>query len=971
MGSGPPAMTGEQWQTAWRIFNTARQFPVAEHRPFVESETDDPEVARRVFELLESSPKLDEGEPARASRDGIRRARQEESGGAVAVQSAPPGSMESHRKAPLAGQTLGSYEILAVLGAGAMGQVYRARDSRLGREVALKVLPPHLTHDPGRIARFQSEARAASALNHLNTVTIYEIGQADGIWFIAAELIEGVTLRERLEAGKLSAEEAVEIATQCAATLGAAHSAGILHRDVKPENIMIRPDGVVKVVDFGLARILEPRPEWGVEATQTGSVMGTPRYMSPEQARGQALDGRTDVFSLGAVLFEMVAGQPAFPGKTMPEIFVSLLSSTPNFADAGPLATVTRRALAKDPAARYQTMEEFAGDLRTVDPKQTRSLPKRNAWRPMMSRGRKAVAAPLLVAAAGLAVYTWISRDTVREGFKVAPLATFAGAKGYGALSPDGNRIAFSWQAPGSSTQHIYVKPVGEGEPVQLTFSRYNDAVPAWSPDGRQIAFTRWPNGDNADMPQPQDIYIVPVGGGRERKIAEAWRSVSWSPDGRTIALAHVPSNGTAPVPESGGIFLLSLESGHTRELTVSREDSYPVFSPNGRWIAFKRQVSGTKAEIFVIPAGGGVAKRLTSEPYPIRGPTWTADSREVVFGSLRSGADGSLWRVAAAGGAPRPVSPTLRDAFDPSISRQGRLAYREEWMDSNLYLLTAKDLSGTVPAGFDEPVSVVNSSREDHSPAFSPDGERIAFVSNRSGNLEIWVARRDGSQATPLTSLRAQNTGTPRWSPDGRRIAFDSWASGKSAIYVVDSAGGVPRMITGGPMGSWMPSWSPDGAWIYFSRGISSPSEIWRIQATDGEAIQVTHSGAFEAHLSPDGKLIYYSKQSPEGGRTIWSVPAAGGIEKPVPELAKFREMGRSWGVIEQGIYFVSYEDSPQQTVRLLSFRTYRVTPLFRLQKQMRWGIGSLALSREGHYAVAAQLDHAVNDLMMIDNFR
>jgi eukaryotic-like serine/threonine-protein kinase len=266
------------------------------------------------------------------------------------------------------GTTLGAYEIVAVLGAGGMGEVYRARDTRLGREVALKILPAHLTHDSSRVARFQSEARAASALNHPNAVTIYEIGNDADTWFIATELIDGVTLRQRLNAGRLSRVDAISIALQCASTLEAAHRAGIIHRDIKPENIMLRPDGIVKVVDFGLVRMLEPRAVGMLEQTQTGCVMGTPRYMSPEQARGEKLDARSDIFILGAVLFEMVCGYPAFPGASTAEVFAALLAAPPDPRDAGPLRDVLSRALQKNAAGRYPSMAEFAAELRRVDP---------------------------------------------------------------------------------------------------------------------------------------------------------------------------------------------------------------------------------------------------------------------------------------------------------------------------------------------------------------------------------------------------------------------------------------------------------------------------------------------------------------------------------------------------------------------------------------------------------------------------
>ena len=871
---------------------------------------------------------------------------------------------------PAAGTRLGDYELLELLGAGAMGEVYRARDTRLGREVALKILPRQLTSDPVRVARFQAEARAASALNHPNTVTIYEIGKAAGTWFIAAELIDGVTVRERMKSGRLAPEEMLAIALQCAGALEAAHLAGIVHRDIKPENIMIRRDGAVKIIDFGLARIVEPRPEWALDATQTGSVMGTPRYMSPEQARGQKLDARSDIFSLGAVVAEMATGRPAFPGYTTPEVFAALLATEPDLTDAGAWDPTISKALAKDPAARYQTMAEFASDLRNPAPA---AIPAGRFKRPLAGRLiRRATVAATFVAAAGVAVYLSVSHRVPNEGpLNLLPLTTSGGTKQYTALSPDGQRVAFSWQPVGTAPRHIYVKPIGPGEATQLTFSNGDDVTPAWSPDGRQIAFCRGAaSGDNNFI--PHEIYVLPVDGGKERKAAEGWRGVSWSPDGKTLAFAQLPNGAADPARESGGIFALSLETGQHRTLTTGHRDKVPIFSPNGRWVAFVREVSSTASDIFVVSSDGGTIRQLTSDRRQIRGCTWTADSREVVFGSSRNAAGGSLWRVPVTGGPPRPVSATLHDAFDPSISREGhRLVYREEWLDTNLYLIAAKNVRGPAPSGFDESIAVVNSTREDHSADFSPDGERIAFVSTRSGNQEIWVARRNGSEAVALTSLRAFRTGSPHWSPDGRRIVFDSWASGTSAIYVVDSAGGVPRMISSGAWGSWMPSWSPNGEWIYFSRGLTGAQEIWKIPAAGGDAIQVTHSGAFEAHPSPDGGSIYFSKQPPQQGSAIWSVPASGGIEKSVPELQSFHSIGRCWGTTEQGIYFISYEDSPRQTVRFLSFQSHKVTVLFSLPKQIQWGVSALSLSRDGRYAMAAQYDHAVNDLSMIENFR
>lgn len=955
--SNDPLMDVELWRRVEGLYLEIAAAPAEQHTELINQAChNDPDLRREIEALLDARGRMGD---FLAPEDLVRQ---------IAALSPDPAPTRI-------GTTLGGYEILAMLGAGGMGEVYRARDLRLGREVALKILPSHLTHHPSRVARFQSEARAASALNHPNAVTVYEIGNDTGTWFIATEFIEGVTLRQRLQAGRLPAEEAVSIAEQCASSLEAAHRAGVIHRDIKPENIMIRPDGVAKVVDFGLARMLEPSVDRMLELTQTGSVMGTPRYMSPEQARGEKLDERSDIFSLGAVLFEMVAGGPAFRGSTTAEVFAALLHSNPGAAGAGVLDEVISKALEKDPSGRYGTMAAFADALRKVNAE--RWFVPRPAFRRRLfpTRGAQtAVVAICLLSLAGITIYAWSSHPKAprEQTSNLVPLTASSGNKQHVAISPDGSSIAFSWIPSGKSTSHIYTMRIGQAEPRELTTTGSHDGLPSWSPDGKWIAFCREGN-PNAD-PVPQEIYIIPAGGGTERKVAEGWHGVSWSADAKTLALAHLPRGATsAPSsPETGGIFVLSLDSGQRRNVTDAQRDRFPVFSPDGKWIAFQRGVSALASEIFVVRAAGGPAKQLTFDRQEIRGMTWTTDSRDVVFASSRSGADGSLWRISAEGGAPRPISATLRDATEPAISQRGsQLAYKENWIDTNLYVLASHGFTGDTPGRFESPVAAINWPREEHSPAFSPDGERVAFVSKRSGNQEVWVARRDGGQAVQLTSLRAQNTGSPKWSPDGRFIAFDSWASGNSAIYVVASGGGTPGILSSDASGSWMPSWSPNGEWVYFSRGLWGQADIWKVPAAGGAATQLTHTGAFEAAPSPDGKLVYFTKQVHSSFCAMWSVPAAGGPEKPVAELAKFERIKRAWGVTERGIYFVSYERSRKQTVRLFSFKTHRVAPLFTLEKQVQWGVPSLALSQDGRYAMTVQLDHAVNDLMMIDNFQ
>lgn len=870
------------------------------------------------------------------------------------------------------GHTLGRYEVLSVVGAGGMGEVYLAHDNELNRRVALKVLPVQFTRDQERVVRFRREARAASALSHPNIVTIHDVGQSGETWFIATEFVEGVTLRNRLGQGSMAKEEALDIALQCALGLAAAHGAGIVHRDVKPENIVVRPDGIVKIVDFGLARSTEECLELFGNATQTGAVVGTPRYMSPEQARGQKLDARTDIFSLGAVFYEMLAGQPAFQGRTTAEVFAALLGSDPRPLTSPGLNAIVEKALAKDRDHRYQTMHEFATGLRTFREQPGHFV---HATRHLKSSrfSRRAVLTGAGALATGAGLYRWRSKwsgNTAQDGMpmKVIPLTSFAGYKDFGAFSPDEERIVFSWNggqggSGGRQERDVYIKKISRGEPVRLTFALQDDTHPAWSPDGRSIAFCRLM--DNRTPFMRFGILTVPVTGRGERKITEGAEGVSWSPEGKALAIAGLP-------PESGGIFRISIESGARTRLTRPSIylDELPVFSPDGKWIVFTRSFGPRRRELFAIPASGGSERQLTFEHQPTYGAAWTADSKEIVFSSNRGGGGESLWRVPLGGGTPRRLASIFEGAFYPSISRKGnRLIYTESFKDTNIYSSEGAGFGGrSVPPHFGEPRRLIVSSRRDDSPNISGTDDRIAFVSKRTGNEEIWICDRDGRNPVQVTSFDGPDTGTPRWSPDGRWVAFDSDAAGNPNIYVISAEGGSPRRLTSGPCGNYMPSWSADGKRIYFKSDRSGSDQIWSIPPGGGSATQITHHGACEAFASPDGKLIYYTKV---GWGAIWSVPTEGGDEKPVPELKRYDRIFRTWGIMREGIYFMSREEGSQQTVRFFSFATRQVSSLLTLDKEPIWSYPDVALSSDGRRLLTARLDQEVNDLMLIENFR
>jgi Tol biopolymer transport system component len=489
---------------------------------------------------------------------------------------------------------------------------------------------------------------------------------------------------------------------------------------------------------------------------------------------------------------------------------------------------------------------------------------------------------------------------------------------------------------------------------VRLTTAPADDQKPAWSPDGRYIAFLRG-----------QDIYVTPaLPGGVERKVGEGEFGVSWSPDSQM--LAYVSPRAPAS-KEVGGIFLLSVETGERiRQVTTAVlpvSDQSPAFSPDGKSIAFLRYRDRDRA-ICVVPVTGGTPRQLLLDNRSIYGLTWTADSRELVFAMNRGGGRG-LWRLPVEGGAPERIPITGQNPGSPVISRQGtRLAYSDIYLDKNVYLAEGPGFGGgSAPGQFGALKLLLASTREDHSPQFSPDGEKIVFGSQRTGSEELWVCQRDGSQLVKLTNFDSYALGTPRWSPDGRWIAFDS----RGEIYVISATGGTPRNGTNAPSFEGMPSWSRDGRWIYSDSDRSGKRDIWKIPAAGGPAVQVTHDGAFEGFESPDGKLFYFMKG--RGIYGLWSVPVEGGAEQPVPELNK-AGYWRSWGVLKDGIYFISKEPAPHQTVRFFSFATRRITPLLAVDKEPNWYEPALSISPDGRWLLYEQLDHVINDILLVEHF-
>ena len=452
------------------------------------------------------------------------------------------------------GSRLGRYEIRSQIGSGGMGEVYLAWDSELDRAVALKILPTAIASDPERMRRFVQEAKSASALNHPNILIVHDVGRSDSIPFMVTEHVEGDTLRARLRKGRLPLTEALDVAIQIASALSEAHHAGIIHRDIKPENVMVRSGGLVKVVDFGLAKaaagdlqfINGDAPTEALLQTAAGIVLGTCAYMSPEQARGLEVDARTDLFSLGVTLYEMVAGRAPFVGVTASDVMASVLRTQPTplvqvVSDSPTeLDRIVTKALEKDPEERYQSAKDLIVDLKHL---------RRSLEKPLTTPGSKkllvgASVLGVVIAAVGFGMYESLFRKSGTAAIETstamaAPLTAYPGFEQVPSLSPDGSQVAFSWNGPGQDNYDIYIKLVGPGEPVQLTRNPAPDDTPAWSPNGDRIAFLRRTSESTAEL------IVMPALRGAEERIAtispgysrnRPFNNLSWTPDGKWLA---------------------------------------------------------------------------------------------------------------------------------------------------------------------------------------------------------------------------------------------------------------------------------------------------------------------------------------------------------------------------------------------------------------------------------------------------
>jgi Tol biopolymer transport system component/serine/threonine protein kinase len=909
------------------------------------------------------------------------------------------------------GKIVSHYRILEKLGEGGMGIVYKALDTHLDRLVAIKVLPSEKVADAERRRRFVQEAKAASALNHPNIITIYDIANEKGIDFISMEYVPGKALNQLISRKGLPLGESLKYAVQIADALAAAHAAGIIHRDLKPGNVMVggAPEraGFVKVLDFGLAKLTDKVERGEREFTQTinqddapatgeGTIVGTVSYMSPEQAEGKKVDARSDIFSFGALLYEMVTGHRAFQGDSKLSTLSAILREEPKpasqIAEGLPreLERIISRCLRKNPERRFQTMADLKVTLEELKEESDSGTLGAVPVQPRRYRRRWIWAFALVAVMGSLAGALWFVRSTSKPPetpLTAVPFTTYAGYQREPSFSPDGNQVAFTWDGEKRDNWDIYLKLVGTGgPPLRLTTDRADDFSPAWSPDGRFIAFLR-------DVsPEKAAVLLMPALGGPERKLAVITLGLitgpgpflEWSPDGKWLVVSD-----RASPKEPAALYLLSLETGEKRRLTFPHGhplgDYSPALSPDGRSLVFSRDDDTPVGELYLLALSAelkpvGEPQRLTLGSRGFSRSTWTPDGQGIVFSFGGYGEQG-LWRITTSGSAKQPAKPerlvSLGDNLSyPMISRRGRrLVYTHNLFHWNIWrtALPLNQGSGSAKSlgPVDKGIPFVFSTRDDDSPQFSPDGKRIAFVSNRSGNAEIWVCASDGSNAVQLTSFDGPAVTTPRWSPDGERIAFDSNATGEFDVWVIAANGGKPDRLTTHPANDGNPSWSHDGRWIYFDSARAGDPQVFKIPASGGDAVQVTRDGGFAPRESPDGKFLYYTKALTR--TSLWKVPMEGGqATKVLDDLSAYINLA----IVAGGVYFVPVRDATRRaagsSIQFLDFGTGQIRLVADVEKPVNLGSGpgGLAVSPDGRWILFTHFDQAGSELMLVENF-
>ena len=823
----------------------------------------------------------------------------------------------------LIGQTVSHYRVVSKLGAGANGAVYKAEHLSLGIPVALKFIHPEGLQDPETRVRFAREAKAAAVLDHTSICKVFDFDQHGDYPFFVMDYVDGVSLRDLIAAGPLPLGDAVAIAVQICAGLLQAHGAGIIHRDIKPSNLMIthrlQSALQVKILDFGVAR----SPE-STRLTQTRGIVGTATYMSPEQAQGFPIDRRTDLWSVGVCLYEMVTGRVPFAGDYELAVQYAVVHAQPTPVgalrpEAPPeLRRIINRALHKSPAGRYQDAGELLGDLQALEHDLCRPLPPFRAWL-WKYRNRLALALGGLLLLAVLRTFLGPlteqkSAANPFENGRTRQLTRSVAGESEPSLSPDGRLVAFTTDAAGN-LDICWVGLAG-GEPVRVTDDPADDSNPAWLADGSGIVF----GSQRQDHP---GIWKTDLSGKATQLLIEDGRQPALSPDGRWIAFSRLDAHGNSR------IFVADLDDPSRVTPLTGDNDGYwdhenPAWSPDGRFICY-----GDYHDLWQVPADGGVPRRLTSEGSADQQPFYSPDGRHVYFESFRDGTS-ALWRVDLASGVLNKLTPGSGPEGHPGLDRTGsRLVYTTSERDCDVELVDRQRGLTHVIAG----------PTRDLQPAVSVDGTLLVFVSARWSNVaELWLQHlEDGAPVGEPVRLVEQDGSVafPDISPDNRWVAYYLIHSETRSrdIWIAPIPAGRPERITTDPAADVTPGWSADGRRLAFASDRSGTQAIYVIPIEDGKA------AGPEVRITPEGMSALYPKWSPDGATIAFQVGGSGGNETwliaadgSTPPLALTRHansQGAAW-VADRGELWVSAAwNEPGVEIRSVDPTTRLVTRL------------------------------------------
>jgi serine/threonine protein kinase len=810
------------------------------------------------------------------------------------------------------GKFVGPYKIIGQLGKGGMGEVYRAEDTRLHRDVAIKVLPENLAKDEQALKRFEREARALGALSHPNIVTIHDVGTHQGISFVVMELLEGETLRVRLANSALPWKEAVEIGVAVAEGLSAAHSKTVVHRDLKPENIFLTVDGRVKILDFGVARKQE-NDFTEATITRRGTFVGTVPYMSPEQVKCESVDARSDVFSLGSLLHEMITGRQPFQRETAAETMAAILKEDPGDLSESrrqvpvEVERIIHHCLEKNREKRFQSARDLAFALKAVliDSSAGRAFTTERVVIRLSKRSHAVSLLLIVVLATAFIVWKWKPwSKTIAKQPELRLVSTFPGSHRMPSFSPDASMTAFVSDSGG--VEQIWIKNLAQGDPIQITFGDEPSFRPRWSPLNDQIVFHR-----------KDGIWSVAPLGGTPRKIIEGGYNPNWSSDGKKLVFEKNEEVWIANADGSNSQKVKSVP--FISEFVVDR---FPSFSPDNSHIAiFQSKSNDPHGDLWLVPVDGNKAERITFDEATGGTPVWTHDGESLIYSSSRGGSM-TLWKVARSKKTHEPVTTGVGEDTFPEISQDGRkLIFTNV---KNNFTLKLQDVDG----GQQKNLLEVRNKKIVY-PTFSPDGKKIAFFRELNSDTHLFTVNVDGTDPVQVTRAPGEDNIFPHWSKNGAFLYFfqtkptNSYRkisiSGEQNVTVIPNfPWGKYRFANIDPKGHLMvsgktegnhpvcvikdlttgkeraiseplnyPKWSKDGRHILGDNN----GVVFLCSAYSGDCRSLT-KGIQAVWSGNESKIFFQRPAKLNHTRELWSISADGSDEIKIGEMGPFMRM-------------------------------------------------------------------------------